>query len=83
MSDIALLVAEDYERRRRRSKGREKGERGVRREERVRFLASFSATEVARKTAAMAVAVPVKEVRRTVEPRSSVGSAAFDGLFSA
>ncbi|XP_074586199.1 uncharacterized protein LOC141841900 [Curcuma longa] len=79
MSDIALLVAEDNERRRRRSEGWEKGERGLRREERVRFLASFSATEVAIKTVAMAL----KEVRRTVEPRSSVGSAAFDGLFSA
>ncbi|KAG6478010.1 uncharacterized protein LOC122021537 [Zingiber officinale] len=74
MSDIALLVAEDYEeRRRRRSEGWEKEEK------RVRFLATFSAMEVARKTAAMAL----KEVRRAVEPRSSVGSAAFDGLFSA
>ncbi|WOL02727.1 hypothetical protein Cni_G11446 [Canna indica] len=82
MADIALLVAEDFERR---SKGWEKGDHG---QECSHFLASFTLSALGReareKASSFKGATAAKEeVVRAVKPRSSFGSAAFDGFFSA
>lgn len=79
MADIALLVAEDFEKS---SKARwEKADHGVRREECFHFLASFTVSALGRKAREEVSAL--KEVGRALEPRSSFGLAVFDGLFSA
>ncbi|RWW13356.1 hypothetical protein GW17_00022949, partial [Ensete ventricosum] len=78
---IALLVAEDFEKS---CKARwEKAGHGVRREECFHFLASFTVSDHLGRKARQEEVSSLKEVRTALEPRSSFGLAAYDGLFSA
>lgn len=82
MADIALLVAEDFQRSRKRWETEEDhGRRKSRREECFSSSASFAGSALGRQ--AREKVSSSKEVETAVEPRSSFGVAAFDGLFSA
>lgn len=84
MADIALLVAEDFQRSRKRWETEEDHGRGRRRrtgEECFGSSASFAGSALGRQ--AREKVSSSKEVESAVEPRSSFGVAAFDGLFSA
>lgn len=80
MADIALLVAEDFQRSRKRWETEEDHGRR-RREECFSSSASFAGSALGRQ--AREKVSSSKEVETAVEPRSSFGVAAFDGLFSA
>lgn len=85
MAEVALLVAEDYEGRMRSETlwTGKKGERGSKREHSFHTLSSFAGLTLGRKARETAAAVRMDVEQRAAEPRSSVGSAAVDELFSA
>lgn len=77
MADVALLVVEDFERTKQCRGG---GGRGSK-QELLQFLAPFTVSDAGR--LAGQVDNHLKEMGRAAQPRSSLGLAALDGLFSA
>ncbi|KAG1330780.1 hypothetical protein COCNU_02G007480 [Cocos nucifera] len=84
MADIALLLVEEFERRKRWEKGHGMGE-----EMDFHFLGSFALSAIGKKVGEelsllkVVVAKEMKVARSHLEPRSPFGLAAFDGFFSA
>ncbi|WOK97625.1 hypothetical protein Cni_G06333 [Canna indica] len=84
MADIALLVVEDFERKRC-AKMWEEGRGPGRRQESLAAAASSSssASALGRKTGEKGEIGAAMEAQRALQPRSLLGVAAFDGFFSA